>query len=644
MLEKALLTHNGTLHVAKLIHSYFRRLPKKSKSQALPALLEFADRVIEDIRSGAVPPHTVASLHLLSFLKEAGRFERGAEFWDWLKRKGNDFVDAAVYGAAIELLAAQGKVGLAELEAMYVEALRRFPGNFAEYHLSPEAIVPDRGQPVTIKGLPTSLLQGISFARITWGDWRNAYLGFDTALRLFPTQVPERFFEIFIHERPLAESYTVFMMACRSGVVLRPEHLTVVLSKLVDSQFRASLKDKILAVKGMLNAIHAYAGVGGSIGGHYLSTLVKGFEGLLPGVFPQENVASQTGSQLVGNTARETVLTMSQAGVPFTLSTASSLAGLAGKARLPELLGQTIQDISASGLEPNEVTHRSLVLAAGQIKHLELLELSWKRLVESAETSGRQLDLRDWQALGRASINAGHINFLREQTLSLSHAITDEIKHLIEHEVAKEQPTATRGQGFTEADYALVAAAIAEIKSQVESISALITSGKFLNFYEHDLPTSLVARPAIGSNMALHTVYDELTTDPRLPTTDQPPQPVTKTASGYPLDALRYANWVSINELLLDAEAREQERERRTNKALKTQGSSRLEATARNFPRSRLSPHRTLRDQDKTLVEDDTARHDAGHGGAGADELGPVRQKIRRLRALQDHPHFAIDP
>ncbi|KAL1646372.1 hypothetical protein SLS58_003332 [Diplodia intermedia] len=627
-----LLTHNGVLHLAKLIHTYFRRLPKKSKPQAMPVLLEFTDRVIEDIRTGAIPPHTVASLHLLSFLKEAEQFDRGLDFWAWLKRKGNDFVDAAVYGAAIELLAAHGKVELAELEAVYAEALHRFPGNFAEYHLSPEAMVPDRGQPVMIKGLPTSLLQGISFARVTRGDWRNAYLGFDTALRLFPTQVPERFFEMFIHNRPLAESYTVFMMACRSGIVLRPEHLTVTLGKLVSSQFRATIKDRLIAVKGMLDAMYAYTGAGGSVGGHHLSVLVKGFESLIPGDSRQENVRENF-NRLVGNTAAEAVLTISQAGIPLTKSTAASLVGLAGKARLPELLGRTIKDISDAGLDQNEVMRRSLVLAAGQIKHVELLELSWKSLVEAAEASGTQLDLRDWQALARASINAGHVGFLQEQTSSLSHAMTDDTKYLIEQEIAKgeskateepnatEEPKATRRLEFTEADYGLVNATIPEIKSQVGSISALINSGKLLNFYEHGLPMSLVSRPAMGSNMALRTVYDELTTDPRLPATDQPLKPVMKTSSGYPLDALRYANWVSINELLLDAEVHESMRQWRMEKALKGG------------------------DRNGTIAEDGTARKDTGNDGTGAaDEVGPVRQEIRRLRALQDQPHSASDP
>ncbi|KAL1629556.1 hypothetical protein SLS54_001305 [Diplodia seriata] len=645
-----LLTHNGVLHLAKLIHTYFRRLPKKSKPQAKPVLLEFTDRVIEDLRTGAIPPHTVASLHLLSFLKEAEQFDRGLDFWAWLKRKGNDFVDAGVYGAAIELLTAHGKVKLVELEALYAEALHRFPGNFAVYHLSPEAMVPDRGQPVIIKGLPTSLLQGISFARVTWGDWRNAYLGFDTALRLFPTQVPERFFEMFIHNRPLAESYTVFMMACRSGIVLSPGLLTVALDKLVQSQVRATIKDRLLAVRGMLDAIYAYAGVGGSVKGHHLSALVKGFEGLIPGDSRQENVREKF-NRLVGNTAAEVVLTISQAGIPLYISTAASLVGLAGKARLPELLGRTIKDISDAGLDQDEVMRRSLVLAAGQIKHIELLELSWKSLVEAAEASGTQLGIRDWQALARASINAGHVGFLQEQASSLSHAMTDDTKYLIEQEIAKgelkakEEPKARRRLELTEADYGLVNATIPEIKSQVGSISALISSGKLLNFYEHGLPMSLASRPAMGSNMALRTVYDELTTDPRLPATDQPLKPVMKTSSGYPLDALRYDNWVSINELLLDAEAHESMREWRMEKALKEGGLSRVAATIQSLSRPMLSPRRSTGDRNGTIAEDGTARKIAGNDETGAaDEVGPVRQEIRRLRALQDQPHSASDP
>lgn len=646
MLESALLTHNDILHVAKLIHNYFRKLEKTRRSEAMPVLLEFTDRVIEDLRTGAVPPHHAANLHLLSFLKEAGHFDRAVRFWEWLKQKSNDFVDAAVYGAAIELLTMQGKADLAELEAVYAEGLRRFPGNFAQYHLSPEAMVPDRGRPVEIKGLPTSLLQGIISARIERGDWRNAYLGFDTALRLFPTQVPERFFEMFVYKRPLAESYTVFAMACRSGVSLRPEILTALLKKVVGIQPRASAEDRILAIKGMLNAIHVYVGVGGSVSCHHLSVLVKGFEELLPKA-PQGNPASEAVNRLVGNTARETVLTISQAGVPLTSSTVASMAGLAGKARLPELLGRTIQDMASAGMEPNEVVHRAMVLAAGQIKHLELLELSWKRLVEAAEASGTQLDVIDWKALARASVSAGHIRFLREQTTSLSHTMTDDIRHSIEYEVAEERTGETpkrsrrtqefRGVEFTEADSALVNAAVPEIKSQVKSTAALMKSDKLLNFYEHAPPMSLVARPAIGSETALRTVYDELTTDPRLPATNQPLRPAKKSAFGYPLDALRYANWKSINELLLDAEAYEAERQRRMEEAMKESGdSTRMEPSVRGSLHFKLSPHGFRRDRSGIAAEDDAAH--------ASDEIGRVRREIHRLRALQDQPRFALDP
>ncbi|KAK7719139.1 hypothetical protein SLS57_005872 [Botryosphaeria dothidea] len=642
MLGNALVTYNDTLHIAKLLHNYFRRLPQAKKPQATPVLLQFADQLIEDIRNGTIPPHSAASLHLLSFLKEAGEFDRGSKFWSWLKRKDNDYVDATVYGAAIEMLAAQRMAGLPELEALYAEALRRFPGNFAEYHLSPEAIVLDRGQPVTIKGLPTSLLQGITTARLAYGDWRNAYLAFDTALRLFPTQIPERFFELFIHGRPLAESYTAFMMACRTGVILRPEHLTVVLRNLVDSQFRAPVKGGLLAIKGMLNAIHAYVGVGGSVGGHHLSTLVKGFEGLLPGSSPQENLVSDAMNQLIGNTARETVLTMLRAGVPLTLSTFASLVGLAGKARLPDLLGRAIQDISNGGLEPNEVVHRSMVLAAGQIKHTELLEWSWKSLVESSEVSGTPLDVRDWQALARASINADHIGFVHEQTSTLSHAVTDEIMKLIEHEVAKGQAKTLRGVNFTESDHDVVNKGIPEIKSQVESISALIKSRKLLNFFEHPLSMSLVPRPSIGSEQTLHQVYDELTTDPH---TKQHLQPAVKSASGYPLEALRYANWISINELLYDADAHETDRQWRIEKARKEGGDRmRLETVARSFSRPTLAPRRSPGDRHAAPAEGGGAARDNPAGADDASGTDVARQEIRRLRALQDQPRFTLDP
>lgn len=653
MVQSGLLNHNDTLHVAKLLHNHYRRLPQDAKQRDLPSLLRFTDQFIDDFRTGTVQPHRNASLHLISFLKEALQFERGSALWSWLQRRGNEFVDAGVYGAAIEMLAAQGKAELPQLEAMYAEALQRFPGNFAEYHLSPEAMVPDRGQPIMIKGLPVSLLQGILTARIMRGDWRNSYLAFDTVLRLFPTQVPERFFGLFIHRRPLSEAYTAFMMACRSGTVVRPERLTILLRELVGSQYHAQVKSKLLAVEGMVNAVQAYIGAGGSFGSHHFSMLVKGFEGLLQEPASNGNPASGAINQLVGDTARETVLTISRAGVTTTLSTAASLVGLAGKAQLPEHLGRAIQDISSMGLEPGGVVHRSIVLAAGQLKHAELLEWSWRNLVESAEAFGTQLDMLDWKALARASVNADQVAFVQQQAASLSHAVTDEITKMIEHEIrketTKETPKDVPARKYSESDIAQANELMPKIKAQVKSIAAMIKSGQLLNFYAHPLPMSLIPRPSLGSEAALRTVYDELTTDPRLPATNEPLWPAVKSATGYPMDELRYANWTTINELLVDAELHEQAQKRRIETAFKDGADPEtLEKIIQGNSQPTLSPRRSPGDRGAAPPPTGGAAREDGperkHDIDDAVQIEAVRKEIRRLRAMQDQPRFALDP
>ena len=119
-----------------------------------------AEEIIKDVVKGNLAPHKLAHIHLIGLFKESTQKEAGVRFWQWLEGQDESYVGADVYGAGIEILAING-APLSTLEELYQQALSRFPGNFNSYHLSPDAIVPDRNQPTTLKGVPTVLLQGI---------------------------------------------------------------------------------------------------------------------------------------------------------------------------------------------------------------------------------------------------------------------------------------------------------------------------------------------------------------------------------------------------------------------------------------------------------------------------------------------------
>jgi len=573
MLEDSLLNQNDTMHIAQMLHTLYRRTAPAQKKAVLPVLLEFAEKLIQDLKMRHLTPHTAASLHLVSFFKEAQQYDNGSEFWKWLSRQTDEFVDAEVYGAAIELLAYQGAESLEALEELYSHALKRYPGNFAEYHLSPEAIVPDRAQPTTIKGLPMSLLQGILTARILRGDWRKAYLALDTALRLFPTQVPGRFFELLMYERPVTECYKVFLIACRSGVILRPERLGAVLDKLVSAQqdkgTKLALSDRVTLLNGMINAVHAYIGAGGTVEGPHLSMLVKGFAGLLPErKLRVENDPVSEVAQSIAAAARTLLRIFMQAGTVPSTSTFNSLILLAGRANLPEMIASTTQDMLALGIEPDTVTYRTMVLAAGDVGTPQLVESSWQTLVNAAEGRSENLDVKDWQALVKAGQRAKHITFVQEQLDKLGRGMNP---HVIGRLMNDRRDAGSKNSAAVDTDSMDPESLVfhmQQVMSRISSIIQLIQSGRLQDFFESPLPMSLSqADVQLGPEEILRKVYDELSTDPQQPPAPRHGPPSTN-PTGFPLDELRFENWKSINELLLEAETYENEKQRAVDNAI----------------------------------------------------------------------------
>jgi hypothetical protein len=185
LLAANILNSYDTRRITQALHV---RIRNAHQDQARSDLFPFVQQIVGDIRRGVLEPHNYAFVHLFGIYKDCKRFDEGCTLWQWLVQQDERYVSQAAYGAAIELMAYGGIMRLPDLESLYVDGLKRFPGTFAEYHLAPDAIVPDRSQPTTVKGIPTILLQGILSARILNRDWKNAYLALDTALRLYPTQ------------------------------------------------------------------------------------------------------------------------------------------------------------------------------------------------------------------------------------------------------------------------------------------------------------------------------------------------------------------------------------------------------------------------------------------------------------------------
>lgn len=577
------------------------------------------------MRERRLPPHTAASVHLISFFKEAKQFDKGASFWEWVSQQNEDCVDAAVYGAAIEMKTAEGEASLEDLEDMYTEALSRFPGSFAEYHLSPEAVVPDRGQPTTLNGLPMSLLQGIMTARVSHGDWRNAYLGLDTALRLFPTQVPTRMFELFMLERPLSEAYTIFLMACRSGVILRPDRLTTLLNRLVKAQLRQRISVHFSIIEAMLNALHAYVGAGGRIAGPHVGVLLKGFETILP---DRSNGASDIDQaeteNFVVDFARQIPALFAQVDVPITMASFGILITMAGKANRPEMVTGILRSIVQNGNVVDPILYRTALIAAGQMRNEDLVTRIWETLVHDAESQGDTLDSKDWLGLARAVRRTNQMSFIEEQMAKLSHAITKDTRERVQR--ALETPEPERRAPQEQLDSTTIDIHLQQLQSRMMLMIELIQAQEVQDFHEEPVPMAVQHRPSLGPEEDLREIYDELTTNPGQSASAEKEAEAIITSTGIPFNELRYENWKTINKLLVEAEWHESRKTKTVDEAIRTGRPFRKEKLMESL--SYCFANKTIQQQGwRTGGEGD---EDAAAGPA--EDLQAIRHRILQLR------------
>lgn len=509
-----------------------------------------------------VPPHPHATLHLISCLKESKNFDAGIDLWNWAVVQDDRHINLKVYGAAIELLADYGQP-LAYCEKVYMHALQRFPGSFAEYHLSPTAIVSSRGHLTNIHGTSMILLQGITYARLVNGDWRNAYLALDTALRLHPAQLPTRLISLFIFERPITEAYLILCMVCRSGNKINPADITLVVNDLVTAQLmRNSEKLNQDLAEASVSVIHFALGSNQTLNSIHVNTLLGAILRLLPGdvladgrQYSREDLTVSAVFQLFGSL-----------GFSPTLSTFNNMISLAGRLRNQPLLHTAIKRLITSGLEPNEITRKCFRnFCRAYASSLE------QQLKSSYQSCGSEIPPRLHDICGNLVTNA-----LAEDPPNRSSEISRTIPS--ETDRVSSHPSAIQ----PEEAYNSTAAVIAMLQRMLE----LTINGEIGNLCKHPVRLS----PAVDVESGIQEewerkLYEELTVDPAWST--EPSNENTKqieTSTGFPLETIRYENWRDVNNLMIYAERFERDLKVSIDRAIERKQATRRSRTSRELP------------------------------------------------------------
>lgn len=547
--------------IAQALHVCVRNRTKQSD------IMPFVQQMITDIRAGKIPHQPWAFVHFLGIYKETKRFSDGMKLWLWVVEQDQSYISSATYGAALELLAFGGLADLPALEIMFSEALKRFPGTFAEYHASPNAIVPDRSQRTIVSEIPTALLQGILTARMLARDWKQAYLALDTVLRLYPTQTPPRFFELFMTERPITEAYTSFTTACRAGTALSPKVVTNLLSRLHQAIPKSSsLAERMLILRAVANALYAYQEAGGKVQSIHVAVFIRCFGQLIPEKPAGDDYEGDSAvlRDAAAAAAHEILRGLYQAGFVVESPPFAALMTLAGQLRVSELFTTTLRDAKNAQVDLSPIERRSMMMSASALEDEDLIKELWNDIVSKAEIEGSQLSFQDWSSFAKACTRAGCIEYLDQQLSALSHTTDTRTGHYV-NQIKKDAAIIAKESGAKEIDtkdfeYMDPTAFNVEmegLKQQMKNVEAVIMSGQPLDlqqtpFYMHiDPNTSLFT-----SSNDVRSVYDDFTTDPHQPPPvhDSTIKPALS-STGIPFNELRFQNWITVHELMAEAEA-----------------------------------------------------------------------------------------
>ncbi|KAF3084049.1 hypothetical protein TWF102_000485 [Orbilia oligospora] len=495
LIELDILRHSDSHNLAQALHESFR-----SKSLPKATVIKYISMVFDYLKSGQLPKHYLAHVHILSTLKEAEEWTLGNEYWNWLKDQNLDHLNARVFGAVIEFLAYQG-APLEDLENLYSLALEKF--SKAE----------DAGGGMHHRATSLTLVQGIITARILNQNWRSAYEALDIVARLHPTQVPTRIYELFIHNRPSREGYLVFLMACRAGTRLNGKSLMWIIS----NWWKETMDEK-----GVLQLVLAYLAIGGKASVILLNKVIFGLLGRLPEApEPPAPLGTLIKSELEGadertaeekekeskeweewekkmeeyqaavnpmfGTIRRTIELFDGVNVEPDIITYCNIISQAARRHLRQIVAAAMREIdstvrSGKGIL-DEAPYRVIMGACGSLADQEGVKKSWEGLVEwrkkyleetmkakyqpgrvwtgITKEGARDHELMSWKALIRAGFEAGMKPYILEQLNKYQNQFSQRLTSEIRLELVRREGSLQKS-----------------LKNEAEMLAAAVKTGK----------------------------------------------------------------------------------------------------------------------------------------------------------------------
>ncbi|KAL8840921.1 MAG: hypothetical protein Q9170_001114 [Blastenia crenularia] len=575
----------------RILHNLDRKYSSNKNEDGRKKLEKLVELVRQALQSNSLPSTSHGSLHLLSYYKESRQYDKGLEFWNWLSGTNEAALNPLYVGAAIELLAVYG-AGIDYCEDVYERTLAQQGDISSQYYFTPGAILPDRSKAIMIRGTSSGLLQGIISARLSYGKWQRAYLSLDTAFMLRPTQIVPRVLDLFVFERPIFEAISVFFMHCRGGNPVPEVTFSAILNSL--KGLAGSLNDyntKVRLIRTIFSVLEAYIGSGGSVNTIHLNIITAAVCSVIPSESVMTPVNILEGSKHLRNVIVDLFARLF--GFFICRSVSPNLVTFG------EVISQALHfghfdvakvaasDMLALGIVPKYSTATDMLKTAALLKDPQLLKTAWACIREiSSARQGNTPKPQVWKSLTAAAQACGLESFVEDELQCLAP------KNLLQARSAVQSVDETTAKHFyatqlkqdcldgdqvhafhhlcTEIDHSL---------NHVEDIQ----SGKFRDLLQYPInePTTF-KWPEVAEESWQRKLYDELTVekgqkepDLRSLSGDQSEDTIPAVSdTGVPFDELRYSNWKTINNLLIQAEAWERRSAASTDAAIKRKQAS----------------------------------------------------------------------
>jgi len=585
-------------------------------SQQADPLKKICQEMAKDLMQQNLQPSLRALRLLLACFRQLKMYRDGRALWTWIRDQDEQYSDQGVYGAAIELLVEDG-APLTELEQIYNDALSRFPGNFFAYHLSPEAVVADREQRTTLTQVPVALLHGLISARHQRGAKRDAYLGLDAIVRLYPDGLNFRLLDCFadeertptaeffrlkdnnmlpenpltdktlfriVHSRPLSERYTLFAMASRSGQAPSAEMFKAMMTSLQQLSHGTAPWLCLYSVRAMLSAVYLRIASRGLLVSHSANAVVIAVADLMTTIYnKRESILTPEQTEIIARElitiTRSMYTTFSRYGATPTLGAFNVLiTNIAGFGRIREFIDSALSDIGTLKLKPTPTTWRAILFSAGMCKDRELIYCAWDNLVACHTTLGTPLKETDYATLLRSAKRAGDLEYAREILDKSSLRISDQWKINWDEWFKKDVASLPARSSLCPPDlqrpivFEEIVQGLEKVKSDLDILEQQTRGAPTsLDLSTQAYPMTLVPLPdkLRLPESEMRKVYDRLTTAPDAhPTSPDfgaprrqddaihaPPGALPgKSSTNIPIGELRYENWKAMNFLLARAE------------------------------------------------------------------------------------------